>query len=194
MEVFIGLELNPFEGNEVSSSCCVSMTVVFVDSMVTHQEIGLLKTTIKKSPTVSSSTKVYFLSLSLVLFILLLLSTDDFTSKHGRNFGLGFEDWEEYKQGIEISNSPHIFIDRLPASTSEEEVRDMLEKARKPTKVVLRPFSSHEGCKYAFVIYEDAPSTYTLPTIDNTEVEDERLAERIVESSDSEVRVFDVLA
>mgnify|MGYP006979935273 CR=1 FL=1 len=35
VEVFIELELNPFELDMVSSSCCVSMTVVFVDRMAT---------------------------------------------------------------------------------------------------------------------------------------------------------------
>ena len=36
VEVFIGLELNPFEEDEVSSNCCVSMTAVFVDSLAEH--------------------------------------------------------------------------------------------------------------------------------------------------------------
>ena len=40
LEVFIELEMNPFELG-VSSSCCVSMTVVFADRIATHQEILL---------------------------------------------------------------------------------------------------------------------------------------------------------
>ena len=63
MDFFIRLELNPFEKDYVSSNCCVSMTVVFVDRVVEHRESGLLSTTIKKWPTVSSSTKVFVSSL-----------------------------------------------------------------------------------------------------------------------------------
>ena len=70
MEVLIGLELNPFEEDEVSSSCCVIMTVLFVDRRGEHQERWLLRRAIKKWPTFSSSTKVCYLSL--VLFTLLL--------------------------------------------------------------------------------------------------------------------------
>ena len=59
VEVFIELELNPFEiENVVSRSCCVSMTVVFVDRRAKHQEILLPGTATEEWPTVSSSTKV----------------------------------------------------------------------------------------------------------------------------------------
>ena len=39
VEVLIELELNPFDHDKVSRSCCVSMTVVCVDSGIKRQEI-----------------------------------------------------------------------------------------------------------------------------------------------------------
>ena len=41
VEVLIELELNPFEKDIVSSSCCVSMMVVFVNRRAKRQESWL---------------------------------------------------------------------------------------------------------------------------------------------------------
>ena len=194
MDIFIELELNPFEQDFVSSSCCVSMTVVFVDRGAKQLKISPVRgRTIKKWSTVSSSTKVFS---SLLFSSSFFLSTADFEDKYGRDTGLGCEDWDEYRRMLDqASDSMTVFIDCLSASTSEEEVRDMLEQAGKVTWLTINPSISHEGCNSAYVIFEHATSSgYTFSTIDNKEVEGERLAVRIVRSLEEEVRVFDVLA
>ena len=136
-----------------------------------------------------------FSSSILLLSFILLLSTAYFQAKHGRDKGLGCEDWEEYKRILQLSNSPHIFIDGLSASMNEEEVLDMLEQSGKVINLTLIPSSSHEGCKCAYASYEDTPSarlgSFKLST---KQVEGRRPAVRLVENFDEEVRVFDVLA
>ena len=165
---------------------------MFVDRGAKHQESWLLRRTIKKWPTFSSSTKVV---ISLLFSSSFLFSTAYFQAKHGRDKGLGCQDWNEYKRILQLSDSPHIFIDGLSASTSEEEVRDMLEQAGKVIKVTLRPSISHEGCKCGYASYEDAPSARLgLFKLSTKQVEGRRLAARLVESLEEEVRVFDVLS
>ena len=135
------------------------------------------------------------LFLSLVLFIIILLSTAYFASKHGREVGLGCQDWNDYKRTLQLSDSSHIFIDCLSASISDKEVLDMLEQAGKVTKVTLRTSSSHEGCKCAYASYENAPSSRLgLFKLSTKQVEGRRLASRLVESLEEQVRVFNVLA
>ena len=143
VEVFIELELNPFEKDIVSSSCCVSMTVVFVDSKVKQQETRLLRTTTKKWPTVSSSTKVCFLSL--VLFTL-LLSTVDFQANYGMFFGWFIQDYDQYKQALQAVHQDEDQA-RLLQSANEgrvEEVEELLssQEAREWNEVVSRVFES----------------------------------------------------
>ena len=118
------------------------MTVVFVDRLVKHQEILLLKTTIKKWPTVSSSTKVCLLSL--VLFILLLLSTADFQANYGMCFGWDLQDYDQYKQALQAVHQDEDQA-RLLQSANEgrvEEVEELLRsrEVREWNEVVSRVF------------------------------------------------------
>ena len=67
----------------------------------------------------------------------------------------------------------------------------MLEQAGKAIKVMLRPSSSHEGCKCAYASYEDAPSArLALFKLTTKQVEGRRLTARLVESLEEEVRDF----
>ena len=141
MEVFIELELNPFDKDKVSSSCCVSMTVVFVDRLAEHQENWLFKEANKQWPTVSSSTKVGFLSL--VLFIL-LLSTADFQAKYGMWFGWKLQDYDQYKQALQAVHQDEDQA-RLLRSANEgrvEEVEELLRsrEVREWNELVSRVF------------------------------------------------------
>ena len=71
----------------------------------------------------------------------------------------------------------------------------MLEQAGKVTKVTLRPSNSHEGCKCGYASYEDAQSARLgLFKLGTNQVEGRRLAARLVENLEEQVRVFDVLA
>jgi len=126
VEVLIELELNPFEVDDVSSSCCVSMTVVFVDSMKEHQESWLFRRTIKKWPTVSSSMKVCFLSLALFI---LLLSTAYFQANYGMWFGLDLQDYDQYKRALQTVHQDEDQA-RLLQSANEGRVEEVEELPR----------------------------------------------------------------
>ena len=108
--------------------------------MVKHQEIMLFGTTIKKWQTVSSSTKVCFLSL--LFSSSSFLSTADFQANYGMCFGWGLQDYDQYKQALQAVHQDEDQA-RLLQSANEgrvEEVEELLSsrEVREWNEVVSR--------------------------------------------------------
>ena len=116
---------------------------MFVDSLIKHRELLRCLGVEPGSPTVSSSTKVCF-PLSLIPFILLLLSTADFQANYGMYFGLRRQEYSKYKRALQAVHQDEDQA-RLVQSANEgrvEEVEELLRsrEVREWNEVVSRVF------------------------------------------------------